>query len=186
MDFNDMQSMNFGCYFEAVLQEDSHIRQKYFNVTIPSIFPNVENSFTPSTNTRPISSDRNYTNREKGSGNADLVTTTIIKALNHTDYYFKLKGDTLKEEMDSTDGITEPISVVEGAYTDFKSHKHEIKKPITLNNYIYKNLNNVMVPKNTKCYGFFLNGTYDTTSFVIVRIEGAVPLQEKDIINYQK
>ena len=61
MDINNMPSMNLSSYFECVLQEDSHIRQAEFKVTIPSLFPNVENSFEPSINTTPIDGSRsNY------------------------------------------------------------------------------------------------------------------------------
>ena len=187
MNYNNIPSMNFSSYFECVIQEDSHIQQPFFSVTIPSLFPNVENALTPTKNTKPIDPNRSI-NKLNSLQNSELVTTTIIKAANHTDYTFQLKGDSFKDDMESTDGITEPEQVVEGAMTDFKTHKHKIKKPMTLKNYIYKNLNNVKVPKNSRAYGFFLNGTYDTTSFVVVRIEGAVPLSEDDAlkIQYQK
>lgn len=184
MDFNNIASMNFSSYFECVIQEDSHIQQPFFMVTIPSLFPNVENALTPTKNTKPIDPNRSI-NKSNQLQNTNLVTTTIIKAANHTDYTFQLKGDSFKDEMDSTDGITEPEQVIEGKMSDFKTHKHEIKKPMTLNNYIYKNLNNVTVPKNSKAYGFFLNGTYDTTSFVIVRIQGAVPLNQDEAMKVQ-
>lgn len=183
MDINNMPSMNLSSYFEAVLQEDSHIRQAEFKVTIPSLFPNVENSFEPSINTTPLDGSRRLD--PDGQKGATLVTTTIILAKNHTDYAYKYRGDSFKQEMKETDGITEPEMIIEGSYSDFKQHTHKIKKPITLRDYIYKNLNNVIAPKGTKCYGFFLNGTYDTSSFVIVRIEGAVPLTAKSLINYQ-
>ena len=169
MDYNNIASMNFSSYFECVIQEDSHIQQPFFNVTIPSLFPNVENALTPTKNTKPIDPNRSI-NKSNQSQNTNLVTTTIIKAA------------------DSTDGITEPEQVIEGKMSDFKTHKHEIKKPMTLNNYIYKNLNNVTIPKNSKAYGFFLNGTYDTTSFVVVRIQGAIPLNQDEAmkIHYNK
>lgn len=184
MNSNSVPAINFSSYFECVLQEDSHIRQAEFKVTIPSLFPAVDNKFEPTLNSQPLSSERNLNKNTQSS--SSFVSNTTITARNHTDYYFQLKGDSMKEEMEYTDGITEEIEIVEGNSTDIKRHKHEIKKPMTLYNYIYKNLNNVIVPKGSKAYGFFINGTYDTTSFVVVRIEGAVPLDEKAVINYQK
>ena len=185
MDVNNMPAMNFSCYFECVLQEDSHIRQETFKVTIPSLFPNVENNTTPTKNSLSVDPSRSINKKNKSTGRP-FVTTTIIEAKNHTDYAYKYRGDSFKDEMEKTDGITEPEQIIEGSYSDFKQHKHKIKAPITLKDYIYKNLNNVMVPKDSKAYGFFINGTYDTTSFVVVRIEGAVPLTAKDVIGYQK
>ncbi len=171
--------------FECVIQdEEAHIRQKTFNVTIPSLFPEVVNKFEATTNNTPLTPDRNINRSNQINGN--FVTKTNIIARNFTDYHHRLKGDTLKGEMEYTDGITEEEALIEGKDTDYKSHKHEIKAPITLFNYIYKELNNVKVSKGTKAYGFFLNGTYDVNSFVIVRIEGAVPLNENDLINYVK
>ena len=171
--------------FECVIQdEEAHIRQKTFNVTIPSLFPEVANKFETTTNSVPLTPDRSLNQKNKVSGN--LETKTNIVAKNFTDYHHRLKGDTMKEEMEYTDGITEPEAFAEGSYNDFKSHQHTIKAPITLYNYIYKELNNVKVAKGTKAYGFFLNGTYDVNSFVIIRIEGAVPLQADDLINYVK
>lgn len=185
MPINNINSTNMSSYFECVIQEDSHIRQATFKVTIPSLFPNVENSFTSSINTTPIDASRNI-NKSAPTQGGSFVSNTTITALNHTDYAYAFIGNSMKEDMESTDGITEPEEYIKGSDPDFKSHKHEIKKPMTLKYYKYKDLNNVIVPKNTKAYGFFINGSYDTTSFVVVRIEGAIPLTKKALVNYQK
>lgn len=169
---------------ECVIQEETHIRQKIIKVTIPSLFPEVQNKFESTTNTKPINPNRHIGGSPNSTGSLQLTTTTTIPARNFTDYHERLRGNVMKGRMKYTDGITEPEVLVEGAYTDFKSHTHTIKKPITLYDFVYEKLNNVKVAKGTKAYGFFLNGTYDINSFVITRIDGAVPLQADDLINY--
>lgn len=185
MENTNFQSINFSSYFECVIQEDSHIRQREFKVTIPSLFPQVDNKTEPTQNKKPIDQNRSINGGHKVN-NSNISTTTIINAKNHTDYYYKLRGDIFKETMDGTDGVTETFGVEENKYTDIKQHDHDIKEPMSLFNFTYENLNNIMVPKGTLAYGFFINGTFDTTSFAIVRIEGAVPYANDDIIDYQK
>ena len=177
---NSIDQINFTGYFECVLQEEAHIRDKVFKVTIPSLFPEVENQYTPTQNQDSTDKDQRILNTNH-SVEDTYNSTTIIEAKNHTDYHYQLKGDSLRAKMDGTLDTTETAACVKGA-----PHTHQIKQPISLFNYIYENLNNVLVPVGTKAYGFFINGAQTTDSFVITRIEGAVPLQPDDEVRYVK
>lgn len=179
---------NFSGYFEAIILEDSHIRQKYFKVRIPSLFPesSEEDKLTPNENILQRSGKERIVNSNiKEVIGGSYKTTNFALARNHTGLHYKLKGDVFKKRMDGTDGITEPKAGGSGD-AEYESHEHEIKKPMSLYNFVFENLNNVMVKKNTKCYGFFINGAADMTRFAVTFIEGAVPLEDSDPIAYQK
>lgn len=182
---SDTHRVDYGCMFEAVIQEDSHIRQPFFLVTIPSLFPEVENKLDASLDTFDIDSHRVKNSNFQGGS---FSSTTIIKARNFTDYAYQYKGDIFKDRYEEVDGITEPSEdpSPDGSSDDIIAHEHDIKKAISIFNHYFENLNNVTVPKTTKCYGFFLNGTFDTRNFVITRIENAIPLQRNTRINYVK
>lgn len=173
--------INYSSYFECVLQEEAHIRDKVFKVTIPSLFPEVDNKFTPTDNTDNNDKSARIANKNNSHIDDSYSSTTIIEAKNHTDYHYQLKGDSFNSRMEATVDTTEPGSCPAGS-----PHTHAIKQPISLLNYVYENLNNVIVPKGTKAYGFFINGAQTTDSFVITRIEGAVPLQPDDSVRYVK
>lgn len=177
---NDSVKVDFTGYFECVLQEESHIRAKIIKVTIPSLFGEVENKFTPTENKEATDKDQRVANTNT-SVDENYTSTTIIEAMNHTDYHYQLKGDSLRAKMEGTLDTTEVAACTKGA-----PHTHQITQPISLFNYIYESLNNVIVPKGTKAYGFFINGAQTTDSFVITRIEGAVPIQPDDQIRYVK
>ena len=173
-------NVSFTGYFECVLQEEAHIRAKVFKVTIPSLFSEVANKYTPTENQESTGKSQRVANTNSAVDD-NYTSTTIIEAKNHTDYHYQLKGDSFRAKMDATLDTTEVAACVVG-----EPHTHQIKQPISLFNYIYENLNNVIVPKGTKAYGFFINGAQTTDSFVITRIEGAVPIQPDDQIRYVK
>ena len=179
--------MNFGAYFECILLEEAHARQKHFKVRINALFPEIdeEDKFNPKDNISKESGKKRMINSNiDGIGN-NYTTTNYILALNHTGLHYKLKGDVFKDRMDSTDGVTDPRG---GGVGDpaFETHDHIISEPITLNNFVFENLNNVKIPKNTKMYGFFINGAADTRRFAVTYIEGSVPYKDDDPIAYQK
>lgn len=164
---------NFFGYYECVFQEDCHAQDEVFKVTIPSLF-NITDQFEAK-ESETISNDPNSIATKNNKDVGDYSYGTIIYAKNHTDYHFQIRGDVFKKNMDSTDGITETKSGGTGDPA-FEEHDHDIKQSITLNNFTYENLNNVAVPKLSKGYGFFINGIMDPNGFVVVRIEGVVPL----------
>lgn len=175
----------FSNYIECKLAEDTHIRSKTIKVMIPSFFPDSKNRDDPQeTIVNTTQANRVY-NTNKDAVKETYETTNVIEALNHTDYAYKLKGDVFKKRMEYTDGITE-LRAGGGGYAEYASHDHDIKKPITLYNFVYENLNNVIVKKGTLAYGFFINGAGDTTRFAVTHIEDAVPLEDSDPIAYQK
>lgn len=172
-----MNNRFFG-YYECTFEEEAHIRDKTFKVTIPSLFLNKE-SFNGTKET--TTTNRNNSLGTGGApGGQSFTSTTIIEAANHTDYYYQLRGNILKAKMDSTDGVTEPKEVSGKGTPDFESHTHDIKAPMSLFKFTYQDLNNIKIPKGYKGYGFFINGSMDANSFAVVRIEGVVPLSEED------
>ena len=186
MDINNMPSMNFSSYFECVLQEDHHIRDEVFEVTIPALFPLMDNQYEGGENV--INSGGRQEQFERGQSVGDMTWETTIYAKNHTDYAFQFKGDVFKDRYSEVDGITEDSEdpSPDGAPDDIIAHTHDIKKAMSILNFYFENLNNVKVPKGSLAYGFFINGTYDVNNFVVVRIEGAVPLKKDDVIRYVK
>lgn len=175
----------FSNYTECKIAEDTHIRSKIIKVTIPSLFPDSTNQEDANDAKSNTSFSNRVINSNKAFVNDTYETTNVIEALNHTGYMYKLKGDVFKKRMDSTDGVTEP-KAGGGGYGEFDPHAHDIKEPITLNNFVFENLNNVVVPKGTLAYGFFINGSGDTTRFAITHIDLAIPLEDEDPIAYQK
>ena len=176
----------FSNYTECKLAEDTHIRSKIIKVIIPSLFPDTLNgSNDPSESISNSVQSNRVLNSNKDNVNDSYETTNVIEALNHTGYMYKLKGDVFKKRMEYTDGITEP-KAGGGGYAEYESHDHDIKKPITLYNFVYENLNNVIAPKGTLAYGFFINGAGDTTRFAVTHIEMSIPLEDEDPIAYQK
>lgn len=175
--------MNFAGYFECKIVERAHIRSKTFKVSIPSIMSYSEKGQTGQDEVqKETGASRVVNNNVKVS---DTMTTTgYVLALNHTDYYERLRGNIFKKTMDGTDGITEPKGGGEPGDPRFSDHDHDIKQPMSLFNFTFEDLNNVYVEADTKAYGFFINGAQDTTRFAIVRIEGVVPLQKDDPIPY--
>lgn len=178
-----MENGYFG-YYECVITKDAHIRDATFWVTIPSLYQ-AKNQYkhNPAGTTSNVEADK------IADGKAAKVTLVgDIEAVNHTDYYYRLRGDVFKETMEKTDGITEKRSdpAPNGAADDFLEHDHEIKKPISLFNFTFENLNNIKIMAGTKAYGFFINGSMDANMFAVTRIEGAVPLQKKNTSAYVK
>ncbi len=86
---NDSVKVDFTGYFECVLQEESHIRAKIIKVTIPSLFGEVENKFTPTENKEATDKDQRVANTNT-SVDENYTSTTIIEAMNHTDYHYQL------------------------------------------------------------------------------------------------
>lgn len=178
--------IDYGAYFECVLQKDHHIRDEIFEVTIPALFPLMDNQYEGGENV--INSGGRQEQFERGQSVGDMTWETTIYAKNHTDYAFQFKGDVFKDRYSEVDGITEDSEdpSPDGAPDDIIDHDHDIKKAMSILNFYFENLNNVKVPKGSLAYGFFINGTYDVNNFVIVRIEGAVPLKKDDVIRYVK
>lgn len=183
-----MAQMNwFPGYYEGVLLEEAHIRSPFFKITIPSLFK-VKNQFDPLEEVEtPLDQSLIGTKTTSYYGQS-YKSTNVIIAANHTDYHYRLRGDVFKDTMDSTDGITEKSEdpSPDGAPDDIIDHDHKIKKPMSLLNFTFENLNNVTVPKGTRVYGFFLNATLDRNGFVVTRIQGAVPLKKEVATLYEK
>ena len=178
--------IDYGAYFECVLQKDHHIRDEVFEVTIPALFPLMDNQYEGGENV--INSGGRQEQFERGQSVGDMTWETTIHAKNHTDYAFQFKGDVFKDRYSEVDGITEDSEdpSPDGAPDDIIAHTHDIKKAMSILNFYFENLNNVKVPKGSLAYVFFINGTYDVNNFAVVRIEGAVPLKKDDVIRYVK
>lgn len=175
----------FSNYTECKIAEDTHIRSKTIKVIIPSLFPDSKNQNEPQeTITNTLQANR-VLNTNKSEVNDTYETTNVIEALNHTGYMYKLKGDVFKQRMEYTDGKTVKKAGGSGD-AEYEEHLHNIEDPITLYNFVFENLNNVVVKKGTLAYGFFINGSGDTTRFAITHIEDSIPLEDEDPIAYQK
>lgn len=180
-----MESINgFFGYYECVFLKDHHIRDKEFIVTIPSLF-NIPNQYeyNEAGTTSTVDTSNMLTGSTKPK-ESSISTQSHIVASNHTDYYYRLRGDIFKETMEGTDGITEPKAMSGKGNIDYESHEHEIRKPMSLFKFTFENLNNIIVKKGTKAYGFFINGNMDVNSFAVTRIAGAVPLAKSDRSDY--
>lgn len=175
----------FSNYMECKIAEDTHIRSKTIKVIIPSLFPDNKYQYEPQESITNSSQANRVLNTNKSAVNESYETTNVIEALNHTNYMYKLKGDVFKDRMEYTDGKTVPKAGGSGDAA-YEEHFHKIKDPITLYNFVFENLNNVIVKKGTLAYGFFINGSGDTTRFAITHIEDARPLEDEDPIAYQK
>lgn len=178
------QLNQFAGYYECIIVKDAHIRDETFEVTIPSLYA-VENQYQY--NEQGGTESTMNSSMIAGSNNSQPTSVTVgnsITAYNHTDYYYRLRGDIFKETMEGTDGITENKS---GGIGDpaFESHNHDIKQPMSLFKFTFENLNNVTIKGGvTRAWGFFINGSMDKNSFAVVRIQGAVPLKKANLTNY--
>lgn len=172
----------FTGYYECIIVKDAHIRDETFEVTIPTLFA-VENQFQYNPNGKE--SNMNESMLAGTSKNATSINVgNSITAYNHTDYYYRLRGDIFKETMEGTDGITEEKAGGSGD-AQYESHDHTIKKPISLFKFTFENLNNIKIIGGvTRAWGFFINGSMDKNSFAVVRIQGAVPLKKENLTNY--
>lgn len=180
---------NFSAYYEAIILEDAHIQSKTFKVTIPSLFSTrkTKDKGEKSIKTK-LNSDQSVMNAKEAGIGKEIESTTIITALNHTDYTFQLKGDVFKMEKSKgkvMDNMKDSggIPLAPGPLTP---HYHKIDAPFKFYNFIFENLNNVKVKKGTKCYGFFINGENNPDKFAVVRIEGAIPLTKGKAPKYVK
>lgn len=183
-----MAQMNwFPGYYEGVLLEEAHIRDPFFKITIPSLFQ-IKDQYEPIESTETPLDQSLIGTKSKDYYGQSYKSTNIILAANHTDYHYRLRGDIFKETMDGTDGITEPSDdpSPDGSPDDVIPHTHDIKKPMSLFNFTFENINNVKVPKGSRVYGFFINATLDRNGFVVTRIQGAVPLKKEVATMYVK
>ena len=183
-----MAQMNwFPGYYEGVLLEEAHIRDPFFKITIPSLFQ-IKDQYEPIESTETPLDQSLIGTKSKNYYGQSFKSTNIILAANHTDYHYRLRGDIFKETMDGTDGITEPSDdpSPDGSPDDVIPHTHDIKKPMSLFNFTFENINNVKVPKGSRVYGFFINATLDRNGFVVTRIQGAVPLKKEVATMYVK
>ena len=180
-----MSELNqFTGYYECIIVKDAHIRDATFEVTIPSLFA-VDNQYQYNEE-GGTESTVDSSSMLVGSNKQDTSVTigNSITAVNHTDYYYRLRGDIFKETMEATDGKTEPKAGGSG-YAEYESHYHDIKQPMSLLKFTFENLNNVKITGGvTRAWGFFINGSMDKNSFAVTRIQGAVPLKKENLTNY--
>ena len=85
--------------------------------------------------------------------------------------------------MKATQGTTEKRAGG-GGDAAYESHDHDIRKPMSLFNFTFENLNNVTITAPCNAWGFFINASMDKNSFVVTRIQGAVPLKKEALTQY--
>ena len=167
--------------YECVFLEECHIQDATFKVTIPSLFV-VNNGFTPNdSSTSNINKSVSAGNGNEGMYGNTFNYSTFITARNFTDYTYQYIGDIEVGLLTKVKSITEPRGGGVGASSD-EPHDHDLRADIhfAIYKHVYKKLNNVKIPKGSRGYGFFINGSIDQNSFTIWRIEGAVPLNAKE------
>lgn len=179
-------AVNYSSYFEAILTEDAHIRDKTFKVTIPVLFAGRSDKMEGVESSVLKIDEGGVINSKTIKPAAQMELTTIFEAVNHTDYTFQYRGDTFvmeKSQYHTMMNMADQGGIVlaPGHNTP---HYHKGKDPIKMWNYNYENLNDVRVKKGTKCYGFFINGIPKT--FAVTRIEGAIPLNKGELPKYEK
>ena len=175
---------SFPGYYHCVIIQDAHIRDATFKVTIPSLFT-VKNQYeyNPEGNKSSFDGESMLAGANATSGSSEITTFPFIEAGNHTDYYYRLRGDIFKESMQGTDGITVKKQGGNGDAA-YESHDHEITDPISLFKFTFENLNNIKIKAPCDAWGFFVNSSMDANSFVVTRIQGAVPLKKEALTEY--
>lgn len=178
---------NYSAYYEAILVEEAHIRDLTFKITIPSLFNTREDKETGVETINRVIDTNAILNNKDLDANKQFQSTTILEAVNHTDYTFQYRGDTFvmeKSKFNTFKNLRDQGGIIIIPVGPNTPHYHEGADPIKMWNYNYENLNDVKVPKGTKCYGFFINGIPKT--FAVTRIEGAIPLNKSQIPKYEK
>lgn len=175
---------SFPGYYHCVIIKDAHIRDDTFVVTIPALYT-VQNQYeyNPEGNVSTFDGESMLAGDKASQGSTELTMMPHIIAGNHTDYYYRLRGDIFKETMEGTDGVTE-TKEGGGGDAQYESHDHDIKKPMSLFKFTFENLNNVTIQAPCDAWGFFVNASMDVNSFVVTRIQGAVPLKKEALTNY--
>ena len=175
---------SFPGYYQCVIIKDAHIRDETFVVTIPALYA-VKNQYeyNPEGNTSSFDGESMLAGSLSSEGKSELTTMPHIIAANHTDYYYRLRGDIFEETMKATQGTTEKRAGG-GGDAAYESHDHDIRKPMSLFNFTFENLNNVTIKAPCNAWGFFINASMDKNSFVVTRIQGAVPLKKEALTQY--
>lgn len=175
---------SFPGYYHCVIIKDAHIRDETFEVTIPALYA-VDNQYeyNPSGTKSKFDGESMLAGNMAAQGSTELTTVSHITAANHTDYYYRLRGDIFEETMKATHGVTEPRAGG-GGDAEYASHDHDIRQPMSLFLFTFENLNNVKITAPCDAWGFFINASMDVNSFVVTRIQGAVPLKKEALTQY--
>lgn len=177
---------NYSAYYEAILVEEAHIRDLTFKITIPALF-SIRTTKDEGEEVISRNIDKNALLNNKEIDTKDFQSTTILEAVNHTDYAFQYRGDTFvmeKSKFNTYKNLVDQGGIIIMPVGPNTPHYHKGADPIKMWNYNYENLNDVRLPKGTKCYGFFINGV--PKKFAVTRIEGAIPLNKEQLPKYEK